>query len=193
MAEMLQRPRDVVGGVVIMAIGTGFLLVGQELDFGTSFRMGPGYFPTILSIILILMGAALALLALRQPAEEHGFGGIPWRGVVLVIGGTIFFGFALRSLGFIPVLFLLVFATAWASNYARWRTVLPLALGMTLFCWLVFIRGLGLPLPLFGPWVSPATWFPVETPPAATAPAETTPAPAAPAAPAPAAPAAPAQ
>lgn len=179
MAEMIAKPRDVIGGGLIIAIGVGFLLIGQELDFGTSFRMGPGYFPTVLSIILILMGAAMVIMALRRPAEEHSLGGIPWRGVILVIGGTIFFGFFLRSLGFIPVLLILVFASACASRYARLRTTILLTLGLTLFCWLVFIRGLGLPLPLFGPWVSPAYWSPAEPPPAAPAtPPATAPAPA---------------
>ena len=175
-----ERPRDVIGGALIMAIGAGFLLLGRELEFGTSFRMGPGYFPTVLSVILLVLGAATAALAWRRPAEEGTLGHIPWRGVVLIIGSTFFFGFALRGLGLVPVLVVVVLASAWASRYASWRASVPLALGMTLFCWLVFVRGLGLPLPLVGPWLDPQRWTPTE---------QTAPPPAAEAAPAPAAPA----
>jgi hypothetical protein len=181
MTTTFERPRDVIGGALIMAIGGGFLLVGRGLEFGSSFRMGPGYFPTVLSVILVLLGAAMVALAWRRPAEEGTLSHIPWRGVVLVIGSTFFFGFALRGLGLIPVLVVVVLASAWASRYASWRTSVPLALGMALFCYLVFVRGLGLPLPLVGPWLDPQRWTPTEeaAPPAAeAAPAASSPAPA---------------
>ena len=48
--SLMEKPRDIVGGLVVMTIGAGFLMFGRELEMGTSFRMGPGYFPTILSI-----------------------------------------------------------------------------------------------------------------------------------------------
>ena len=54
---LIQKPREVIGGLVVIAIGAGFFLSGQELEMGTSFRMGPGYFPTILSILMIGLGA----------------------------------------------------------------------------------------------------------------------------------------
>ncbi len=163
MTAELEKPRDIVGGLLVMAIGAGFLLVGQELEFGTSFRMGPGYFPTILSLLMIALGAALA-----------------WRGLLLVIGATLFFGFTLRGLGLAPVLVVVVLATAWASRYATWRTAVPLALGLAVFCTVLFVQLLGLPLPLLGPWADPQRWTAPAAPPAAEAPAPA-PAPAAPA------------
>ena len=45
MEQKLQRPRDIIGGLVIVAVGPFFLLLGRELEFGDSFQMGPGYFP----------------------------------------------------------------------------------------------------------------------------------------------------
>ncbi len=176
MAEPLEKPRDVVGGLLVMAIGAGFLLVGRELEFGTSFRMGPGYFPTILSYLMIALGAVLTVLAWRAQPEEGAFGHVPWRGLLLVIGATLFFGFTLRGLGLAPVLLLVVFATAWASRYAAWRSSVLLALGLAVFCTVLFIKLLGLPLPLLGPWADPQRWW--ASPPAVEAPA---PAPAAPA------------
>jgi hypothetical protein len=181
MAAELEKPRDVVGGLVVMAIGAGFLLVGQELEFGTSFRMGPGYFPTLLSLLMIALGALLTGLAWRAQPEEGAFGHIPWRGLGLIVGATLLFGLTLRGLGLAPVLVLVVLATAWASRYARWRSAVPLALGLALFCSVLFIQLLGLPLPLLGPWADPQRWTAPESPPAVEAPA---PAPAAPTTPA---------
>jgi hypothetical protein len=171
----LEKPRDVVGGLLVMAIGAGFLLVGQELEFGTARSMGPGYFPTVLSLLMMALGAVLTALAWRAPPEEGAFAHLPWRGLLLVIGATLFFGLTLRGLGLAPVLLLVVLATAWASRYARWRSAIPLALGLAVFCSVLFIRLLGLPLPLMGPWADPQRWW--ASPPAVEAPAPATPAP----------------
>jgi len=168
MATTFEKPRDVVGGLVVVAIGAGFFAFGRELEAGTSFRMGPGYFPTILSALMVALGALLTLLAWRAPAEEGAFGQVPWRGLALVVGAVVLFGLTLRGLGLAPVLALVVLATAWASRYASWRASVPLAVGIAAFCAALFIKGLGLPLPLVGPWLGAAWWG--APPPAATAP-----------------------
>ncbi len=172
MAAVIERPRDVVGGVVVVAIGLAFLLSGRGLEVGSAARMGPGWFPTVLSCLMMALGAALALLALRKPGEEAWLGRVPWKGVALVIGAVVFFGVTLRGLGLAPVVLAVVLATAWASRYATWRASVPLALGLAAFCTLLFVRGLGLPLPTLGPWLAPAYWSPSPVaPPAATPPA----------------------
>jgi hypothetical protein len=163
----LEKPRDVVGGVLVAAIGAGFLLLGRELEVGTSFRMGPGYFPTILAVLMILLGLAMVAIAWRKPATEGAVGDVPWLGVALVVAPVVFFGLTLRGLGLAPVLVVVVLATAWASRYRSLRTSVPLALGIAAFCSALFIRGLGLPLPLVGPWLTAGYW----SPPPATAPA----------------------
>ena len=118
---LMQKPRDVFGGLIVMTIGTGFLVYSQALDIGTASRMGPGYFPIILSILMILLGLVIAGLALRGPTE-HSFGQVPWRGVLLLIGAVLFFGFALRGLGLAPAVLIVVLVTAWASRYAALRS-----------------------------------------------------------------------
>jgi hypothetical protein len=158
MVHGLERPRDVVGGLLVAAIGAGFVLFGRELEMGSSFRMGPGYFPTILAGLMILLGVVMAGLAWRAPHEAGAFGHVPWLGVILVIGSVVFFGLTLRGLGLAPSVVVVVLACAWASHYARLRSSIPLALGLALFCTVLFIRGLGLPLPYWGPWLSPAYW-----------------------------------
>ena len=80
MAAQLEKPRDVLGGGLVIAIGAAFLLFGRELEFGTARNMGPGYFPTVLSGMMIALGAAMAVLAWRAPHEEGAFGHVPWRG-----------------------------------------------------------------------------------------------------------------
>ena len=93
---------------------------------------------------------------------------------------VLFFGFTLRGLGLAPVLVIVVLASAWASRYRSLRSAIPLALGLSAFCTFLFIRALGLPLPMIGPWLSASYW----SPPPVTAPdaaPEAAPTPAAPA------------
>ena len=73
----MEKPRDVVGGLLVVAIGAGFFLFGRELEMGTSFRMGPGYFPTILSVLMMLLGAAMVAIAWRKPPTEGAVGSTP--------------------------------------------------------------------------------------------------------------------
>ena len=165
MSSGFERPRDVVGGLLVVGIGGLFLLFGRELPVGSSFRMGPGYFPAILSWLMVALGAVMAGLAWRAPHQEGAFGAVPWRALVLIVGATLFFGLALRGLGLLPVLVVVVFATAWASRYASLKASTALALGIALFCSGLFIKGLGLPLPLTGPWLSTTYWSPPAPPP----------------------------
>jgi hypothetical protein len=176
MASLVEKPRDVIGGALVMAIGVGFLLQGRGLETGTAARMGPGYFPTVLSCLMIALGASLALLALRRPGEEGWLGRVPWAGVLLVVGAVVFFGLTLRGIGLAPSVLAVVLATAWASRYASVRASVPLALGLAAFCVVLFTRLLGLPLPALGPWLSPAHWSrPASAPPSAAAPPAATP------------------
>ena len=77
MAVQMEKPRDVIGVGLIMAIGAGCFFLGRELEFGTSFQMGPGYFLTVFSVILLLHGGTMVLLALRKPPEEGTLGHLP--------------------------------------------------------------------------------------------------------------------
>ena len=70
----------------------------------------------------------------------------------MIIGSTLLFGFLVRSAGLIVALPLLVIMSAYASTRFRWGPTIVMAFGLTLFCVLVFIKGLGVPLPIIGSW-----------------------------------------
>ena len=60
----VRSPQDLGAGVVFVTIGAAGLYFGQDLAFGSSARMGPGYFPTILSTLIIVIGLVLAVKSL---------------------------------------------------------------------------------------------------------------------------------
>ena len=123
MEPQLQRPRDIIGGLMIVAVGALFLLLGRELEFGNSFQMGPGYFPTVLSVLTMILGGVLTWKGMRGAPVEGAFSHIPWIGVVSVIGSVVFFGLTIRGIGIAPAVAVVVFVTASASRYARWTTL----------------------------------------------------------------------
>jgi putative tricarboxylic transport membrane protein len=75
-----------------------------------------------------------------------------WRLLLVVTGSTVVFGLLVRGAGLSVAVPVLVLATAAASVYFRWRTALVLAAGLTVLSALLFVKGLGLPIPLIGPW-----------------------------------------
>jgi lysylphosphatidylglycerol synthetase-like protein (DUF2156 family) len=164
MASQLEKPRDIVSGVLVLATGAGFLYFGSGLTVGTAGRMGPGYFPMMLSGLMILLGIAIVVNALRaQDGESHALT-VPWRALVLVLGAVVFFALTLKGLGLFVSLALCILATAKASSYTKWPASIALAVVLSLVCVLVFVYALGLPIPVIGQWLTLAYWWPSASP-----------------------------
>ncbi|MCO5148278.1 MAG: tripartite tricarboxylate transporter TctB family protein [Aquamicrobium sp.] len=147
---------DLGAGAIFVAIGLFFgATTLMELDIGTARRMGPGFFPIMLSGILIALGLIIALKSVGHEDETRG--PLPWRGLVVLLSVPVIFGMLIRPLGMAPVLALTTFITSFASTRMSLKAAVLLALGLTVFCVAVFNFGLGLPLRLFGPLVEPWT------------------------------------
>jgi hypothetical protein len=142
--------KDVIGGTVLVVLA--FLLGEQSLvlPLGNSARMGPGYFPLVLSIVLAAMGLGIAVRGFRVRDEIQGH--IAWRGMAFLLAAVLFFAFTLRPLGLIPALAGTALLATLASTRFRVRTAVPLVVALVIFSWAVFVEGLGLPFVLFGSW-----------------------------------------
>lgn len=144
---------DAAAGILFIAFGLFFGIQSLGLDLGTAFRMGPGYFPLVLSGVLIGFGVLILLGALKT-AGGPGIGGIAWRGIVFILPAPIFFGLTVRGLGFVPAIFLTTLIAGLASFDMKPRWALALAVLVTVFSTFVFSYGLGLPFRRFGPWLT---------------------------------------
>lgn len=153
MKRFYRNPKDFWTGIIYLAIGAGAIWIAGDYEMGTARRMGPAYFPVLVSIILVAIGTISLIRSFLKSGEPiTGFAG---RGLILVIGATVLFAFLVRGAGVIVALPLMIIVSAYASHHFRWGSTLLLALGLTVFCVLVFLHGLGVRLPLFGAW-----WFP---------------------------------
>ena len=147
----MKNPRDFWTGVIYVAFGAGAVVIARDYGLGTALRMGPAYFPTVLGGVLVLIG----LLSLGRAALRSGEPLPPARikGLLAVTVATLGFGALVRGAGLVVALPVLVVVSAAASARFRWGPALALAAGLTLFCAAVFLKGLGVPIPLRGPWL----------------------------------------
>lgn len=142
---------DAAAAALFIFCGLFFGAQSLSLDLGTALRMGPGYFPLILSGVLILLGMIVlfnAMTSENEPMGEHA-----WRGLLFILPAPIFFGLTVRGLGFVPSIFLTTLIAAFASMKMKPLAALLVALAVTVFSTLVFSYALGLPFRRFGPWL----------------------------------------
>jgi hypothetical protein len=147
----IRNQKDFYSGLLFILFGVAFMWIAQDYNFGTARRMGPAFFPVILSGILIAIGIAIAVRGVM--VAEEPMRGFTLKGLVLVIVGTLLFGFLVRSAGVPIATAALVAVSAYASQRFNWKPTLVLAIGMAVFCTVVFIYALGLPMPVRGPWL----------------------------------------
>ncbi|WGD31760.1 tripartite tricarboxylate transporter TctB family protein [Ancylobacter sp. WKF20] len=156
MVRFVKNPRDVATGLLLIAVAAFFAWQGSDLPMGRAIRMGPGYFPMILAGLLALFGLIVLLTGLTTQPEDGGSLNLrewPWRALFLVTLAVVLFGVGIRPLGLGPSMWLAVFISALASGRFSIVTGVISASIMVAFSWGVFIKGLGLPLPMLGPWL----------------------------------------
>ena len=138
---------DVESGVFFTVIGVIALLLSTRYPFGSAARMGPGFFPVILSVIMTGLGIAILISGLRtkKPVFPEAFDMKSLGAVTLSI---VLFGVLLLRAGLLITVPLSVFVASFAQPRVNWRKTLVIALAITAFCWLVFIAGLGLRIPV---------------------------------------------
>ncbi len=142
---------DLSAGLLFILFGAIFGLQSLGLEMGTTLRLGPGYFPMVLSVVLIGLGATIAVKAIGTVGDE--IGSYARRGMIFILAAPVFFGLTVRGLGFVPSIFVTTLIAAQAGLKLRPLHSLALAVAVTLFCTLVFSVALGLPFRRFGPWL----------------------------------------
>jgi putative tricarboxylic transport membrane protein len=147
----IKSPKDFWCGLLLLAIAGIFATGLLRLPIGTAFRMGPGYFPMVLTILLATLGAAILVNGMR--VEGPRVSAVPLRALIFIALPVVFFGLTLRGLGLVLSLGITVLATTLAAR--EWNPVVAISttLALVVGCVAIFVVGLGLPLSLFGPWV----------------------------------------
>jgi uncharacterized protein involved in cysteine biosynthesis len=143
--------RDYYAGGLMLLLGVGAAVTGTGYKFGTLARMGPGFMPVVLGIVLAFLGILIAGTALGS-TEDDGKKFLPdnpqWFGWLCIVGGPVLFIVLGLYLGMVPAVFACVFVCALGDKTATYKSSAILAAGVTVFGVLLFHYLLSIPFPL---------------------------------------------
>jgi hypothetical protein len=146
MKMKITNPKDFWSGLGFAAIGVLFAGIAYTYKLGTAARMGPGFFPFWLGLLLIVLGAVVCIGGIRTkggPLETFH-----WKPVITVLSAIVLFGLFFKVTGMLFAgVFLVVFSSLASGEYKS-REIVPLGIGLVIFCAMVFVWGLKLPIPL---------------------------------------------
>jgi len=144
----IKRPRDFAAAALFILIGAAGLWFGRTYQYGSAARMGPGYFPVLVSGLLILLGLIVGAQSVML-AEGAKLTGVNWRSVILIVASIIAFGFLVEYAGLVVTIVAAVGISAFATKEASWTATAALAVALSVFCVAVFVYALKQPLAIF--------------------------------------------
>lgn len=137
--------RDILGGLLVIAVGGTFAWAATGYSFGSGRVIGAAYLPFSAGVIAMLIGAGVLIPALFRKGNPIEFNPRP---VIWVLASVLVFGLLIQRVGLIIALIAVVAISALGSRESKIWQVVPLSIFMAIACWLIFVRGLGLPMPV---------------------------------------------
>lgn len=149
----IKSQKDFFAGLVYLGVGIAFAVGATNYTIGNGARMGPGYFPLLLGIILAIIGAVVSFKALViETPDGDPIGKWAWRPLILIILANFVFGILLGgipslgipAMGMIAAIYALTIVSAKAGTEFKWSEVLILATILAVGSWVAFVWGLKL-------------------------------------------------
>jgi Tripartite tricarboxylate transporter TctB family len=160
---MIKSQRDFFSGLMFTAIGIAFAVGANSYTVGTAARMGPGFFPMMLGVILAILGGVITFNSLVIHTEDgEKVGGFVWRPIVFILGANLAFGvllgglpsIGLPSMGLMVAIFALTVIASLAGDEFKLRDVLILAAVLAAGSYLAFIMLLKLNMPVWPAFIT---------------------------------------
>jgi len=145
----IKSQEDFWAGIMFIGFGLLAVVVARDYPMGSTMRMGPGYFPTYLGIIMMIMGAIISFRSTLVQGE--GIRRFGWRGLFFLSLAFGVYGFLIDTMdiGFVISISAVVILSTMATREFNWKECLMLTAVLTLGTVAVFIWGLDMPYPLF--------------------------------------------
>ena len=145
----IRNQRAFASGALFLVFAVFFFVTALQYPAGTAAKMGPGYFPCLLAIVLAAIGLVVILSAVKPTAEAQALRQWDLKGLAWITGAVVLFGALLFPLGLVGALFVLIMVSSKASTEFTWTGALTNAAVLIALCLAVFVYGLGLPLPVW--------------------------------------------
>jgi putative tricarboxylic transport membrane protein len=141
----VKSPQDFGSAIVFLLIGLAGLYFGKDLTYGSSSRMGPGYFPFLLSWVIIGIGVIVGFMSLTiegPPIDLPKF-----RPLFFVLLAVIIFGYMMTYVGLAITAVVMTLIAGLARRQFKLGESLLLGIGLSAACIVIFVYALGQPLP----------------------------------------------
>jgi len=160
---MIKSQKDFFSGLMFAIIGGGFAWGATNYSIGTGARMGPGYFPLLLGVLLAVLGTFTVFYSLIEHTEDGDkIGTFAWRPIIYILGANVIFGILLAGLprlglppmGLIAAIYALTIIASKAGDVFKFKEVLMLATFLSVLSYLAFIKLLSLQMPVWPTFIT---------------------------------------
>ncbi|MGH8831070.1 MAG: tripartite tricarboxylate transporter TctB family protein [Polaromonas sp.] len=159
----IKSQKDFFSGLMFMGVGVAFAWGATTYNVGEGARMGPGYFPLMLGILLTVIGVGVTFTALVVETEGGDkIGKWAWKPLFFIISANVLFGILLAGLpslkvpamGLIVAIYALVFIASMAEAGWKFKTTLILATVLAVGSYLAFVVALKLQFPVWPAFIT---------------------------------------
>jgi Tripartite tricarboxylate transporter TctB family len=159
----IKSQKDFFSGLMFLIVGLGFAIGAYSYGMGDGARMGPGYFPRLLGVIMAVLGSVIVFKALTvATADGEKVGKWAWKPLAYVLGANLAFGvllgglpsIKLPSMGMIAGIYALTIIASFADGKVKMKEVLILATILAVGSYLAFIMLLKLQIPVWPTFLS---------------------------------------
>jgi len=159
----IKSQKDFFSGLMFMVVGVAFAWGAATYNIGTGARMGPGYFPLALGVLLAVLGGAITFKALVvETVDGDKVGSFAWRPLVFIILANLVFGamigglpsIGLPPMGLIVGIYLLTFISSLAGDEFKGTEVAVLATVLAVMSYGAFVLLLKLQFPVWPAFIS---------------------------------------
>lgn len=146
----INNTKDFWSGILFACLGVFFFISIRELPMGSAARMGPAFFPTCLSLIMMVLGALVALrgILIRPINGPVRLEKVNWRAFLLIHGSVLLFSVLLIPCGLLVALAAMIILSALADREARWKEIIACIIVLDAIAWVVFVYLVGMYIPV---------------------------------------------
>ena len=159
----VKSQKDFFSGLLFIAVGVAFAWGATNYKVGDAARMGPGYFPLLLGVLMAIVGLAVTFTSMTVETEDgERIGKFAWRPLFFIILSNLMFGVLLGGLpsvglpymGLVAAIIALTFIAALAGEEFKFKEVLILSIILAVSCYLTFIVALKLQFPAWPAFIA---------------------------------------
>jgi hypothetical protein len=150
----IRSQKDFTSGLMFILVGLSFSWVARGYSMGTAAKMGPGYFPFLLGLVLAVLGAVVLWSSLSTKGEADHLERWDLKILLWILGSVVLFGLLLKPLGMVLSVFVLVMVSSMASHEFSWKGALLNSIVLVLISMGAFVYGINLQMPVWPAFIS---------------------------------------